>query len=84
MTWQIARNVLGHAGVELSPVSGDPSRLFGWLNTTMHHDLHHQNAHFNYGLYFSWWEKLSPNTAKVLAALAFAFFVGAIAAVKGL
>lgn len=86
----------------------NPSRLFGWLNTTMHHDRHHQNAHFNYGLYFSWWdrfmstedpeyqvrvaeiatrsrrgEKLSP-TANVLAAFAFAFFVGVTAAVKGL
>jgi Delta7-sterol 5-desaturase len=58
MTWQIARNVLGHAGVELSPVSGKPSCLFGWLNTTTHHDLHHQNARFNYGLYFSWWDRL--------------------------
>jgi uncharacterized protein (DUF2147 family) len=57
MTWQIARNVLGHAGVELSPVSGKPSSLFGWLNTTTHHDLHHQNARWNYGLYFSWWDR---------------------------
>ena len=57
MTWQIVRNVLGHAGVELSPVSGNPSRLFGWLNTTTHHDLHHQNVRFNYGLYFSWWDR---------------------------
>jgi sterol desaturase/sphingolipid hydroxylase (fatty acid hydroxylase superfamily) len=57
MTWQIARNVVGHAGVELSPVSGRPSRLFGWLNTTTHHDLHHQNARYNYGLYFTWWDR---------------------------
>lgn len=57
MTWQIVRNVLGHAGVELSPASGKPSRLFGWLNTTTHHDLHHQNARWNYGLYFSWWDR---------------------------
>ncbi len=34
VTWQIVRNVMGHAGVELSPVSGKPSRMFGWLNTT--------------------------------------------------
>lgn len=56
-TWQIARNVMGHAGVELSPVSGRPSRLFGWLNTTTHHDLHHQNGRSNYGLYFTWWDR---------------------------
>lgn len=58
VTWQIVRNVMGHAGVELSPVSGRPSRLFGWLNTTMHHDLHHQHGRSNYALYFSWWDRL--------------------------
>lgn len=58
VTWQIIRNVMGHAGVELSPVSGRPSRLFGWLNTTTHHDMHHQHPHANFGLYFTWWDRL--------------------------
>jgi uncharacterized protein (DUF2147 family) len=57
VTWQIVRNVMGHAGVELYPVSGKPSRLFGWWNTTTHHDLHHQNGRSNYGLYFTWWDR---------------------------
>ena len=43
VTWQIVRNVIGHAGVEMHPVSGRPSRLFGWWNTSTHHDLHHQH-----------------------------------------
>ena len=58
VTWQIIRNVIGHAGVELSPVSGRPSRLFGWLNTTTHHDLHHQSPGSNFGLYFTWWDRM--------------------------
>jgi Delta7-sterol 5-desaturase len=58
VTWQIVRNVMGHAGVELYPVSGMPSRWFGWWNTTTHHDLHHQTGRYNYGLYFSWWDRL--------------------------
>lgn len=58
VTWQIVRNVMGHAGAELSPVSGRPSRLFGWLSTTTHHDLHHQHGRSNYGLYFTWWDRL--------------------------
>jgi len=58
MIWQIVRNVMGHAGVEISPVSGQPSRLFGWLNTTTHHDLHHQNSRVNFGLYFTWWDRV--------------------------
>jgi sterol desaturase/sphingolipid hydroxylase (fatty acid hydroxylase superfamily)/uncharacterized protein (DUF2147 family) len=58
VTWQIVRNVMGHAGVELYPVAGKPSRLFGWWNTTTHHDLHHQNGRSNFGLYFTWWDRL--------------------------
>lgn len=58
VTWQVVRNVVGHAGVELSPVSGRPSRLFGWLNTTTHHDLHHQSPGNNFGLYFTWWDRM--------------------------
>lgn len=58
VTWQIIRNAIGHAGVELSPVSGRPSRLFGWLNTTTHHDLHHQSPGSNFGLYFTWWDRM--------------------------
>jgi Delta7-sterol 5-desaturase len=54
---QLVRNVMGHAGVELSPVSGRPSMVFGWLNTTTHHDLHHQNGGTNFGLYFTWWDR---------------------------
>lgn len=57
VTWQIVRNVMGHAGVEMFPVSGKPSRLFGWFNTTTHHDLHHQEGRSNYGLYFTWWDR---------------------------
>ncbi|NKB16490.1 MAG: DUF2147 domain-containing protein [Sphingomonadales bacterium] len=58
MSWQIVRNVMGHAGVEFSPASGKRSRMFGWLNTTTHHDLHHQDSRVNFGLYFSWWDRL--------------------------
>ncbi len=58
MIWQLFRNVAGHTGVELSPVSGKPSRMFGWLNTSTHHDLHHQSPGSNFGLYFSWWDRM--------------------------
>jgi sterol desaturase/sphingolipid hydroxylase (fatty acid hydroxylase superfamily) len=57
VTWQVVRNIMGHAGVEMFPVSGKPSRLFGWFNSTTHHDLHHQDGRSNYGLYFSWWDR---------------------------
>ena len=54
----IVRNVMGHAGVELHPRGWAGSRWLGWMNTTAHHDLHHATARWNYGFYFSWWDRL--------------------------
>ena len=36
MTFQIVRNVIGHAGVEVHPAAMTRSRLLGWNNTTTH------------------------------------------------
>lgn len=58
MAFMIVRNVMGHAGVELMPRALADSRWFGWINATTHHDLHHSSFHYNYGLYFTWWDKL--------------------------
>jgi Delta7-sterol 5-desaturase len=58
MAFMIVRNVMGHAGVELMPRALADSSWFGWINTTTHHDLHHASFHHNYGLYFTWWDRL--------------------------
>jgi sterol desaturase/sphingolipid hydroxylase (fatty acid hydroxylase superfamily) len=58
MAFMIIRNVMGHAGVELFPRALADSRGFGWINATTHHDLHHSSFHHNYGLYFTWWDRL--------------------------
>lgn len=58
MLHQIARNTIGHCGYELMPARRDGRPLFGWLTTVTHHDLHHAQAGWNYGLYFTWWDRL--------------------------
>jgi sterol desaturase/sphingolipid hydroxylase (fatty acid hydroxylase superfamily) len=58
MAFQIVRNVMGHAGVEVHPAGMARSRWLGWNNTTTHHDLHHQTGRHNFGLYFRWWDRL--------------------------
>jgi lathosterol oxidase len=55
---QITRNVLGHMGHELAWPGFTRSRWTGWLTTTTHHDLHHSQAGYNYGLYFTWWDRM--------------------------
>jgi len=54
----IVRNVLGHSGYEFMPRSLAHSRAWGWLNSVTHHDLHHETFRWDYGLYFTWWDRL--------------------------
>lgn len=54
---QIVRNTLGHSGYEVMPARRDGRPLVDWLTTTTHHDLHHAQAGWNYGLYFTWWDR---------------------------
>jgi len=58
LVYMIVRNVMGHAGAELLPRSW----LVGWwgkvFTTTLHHDMHHAHGRCNYGLYFTWWDRL--------------------------
>jgi len=58
MAFQIVRNVMGHAGIEVHPAGMARSPWLGWSNTTTHHDLHHQTGRYNFGLYFRWWDRL--------------------------
>ncbi len=58
MLHQIVRNTLGHSGYELMPANRNGRPMIGFLTTTTHHDLHHAEAGWNYGLYFTWWDKV--------------------------
>jgi Delta7-sterol 5-desaturase len=57
MLHQIVRNTMGHSGYELFPARRDGKPLFDFLTTVTHHDLHHGQARWNYGLYFTWWDR---------------------------
>jgi Delta7-sterol 5-desaturase len=58
LNFQIIRNAMGHAGFEFMPRWWLASPLTRWINTTTHHDLHHNGSfNHNYGLYFTWWDK---------------------------
>ena len=58
LNFQIIRNAMGHAGFEFFPRWWLDSPLTRWVNTTTHHDLHHNGSfNHNYGLYFTWWDK---------------------------
>jgi sterol desaturase/sphingolipid hydroxylase (fatty acid hydroxylase superfamily) len=54
----ILRNVVGHAGIELFPKKWLHWPILRAITTTTHHDLHHAEYRWNYGLYFTWWDRL--------------------------
>ncbi len=57
VTHMIVRNVIGHAGVELFPSWWLRAPVLRWITTTTHHDLHHSHGGYNFGLYFTWWDR---------------------------
>jgi Delta7-sterol 5-desaturase len=54
LAFMIVRNVVAHLGVELHPRWFARTRL----TTTTHHAMHHKKPAGNYGLYFTWWDRL--------------------------
>ena len=55
----IVRNVWGHCGTELHPIGFADHWLFKHVTTTTHHDLHHSGSFgCNFGLYFTWRDRL--------------------------
>ncbi|HEY6461617.1 MAG TPA: sterol desaturase family protein [Polyangiaceae bacterium] len=62
LEFMILRNVLGHLGLELFPRGFARSRWTRWSTTTTHHTLHHRRVGSNYGLYFTWWDRLMRTT----------------------
>jgi len=55
---QVLRNVHGHAAVESLPQGFARHRIGGLFTTTTHHHLHHETAQGNYGLWFTWWDRV--------------------------
>lgn len=58
LTHMILRNAVAHCGYELFPSNRDGRPMFDWMATVTHHDLHHAQAGWNFGFYFTWWDRL--------------------------
>jgi len=55
--------VINHSGVEIFKKITLTNHLIG----ATHHDLHHKEFTSNFGLYFTWWDKLMKTESKTLA-----------------
>ena len=59
--WQLIQmilNVIGHLGYEIYPKGFNTHWLFRWKTPSTHHNMHHMKFNGNYGLYFTWWDRI--------------------------
>ncbi|MBV6644354.1 MAG: sterol desaturase family protein [Cyclobacteriaceae bacterium] len=57
-------NVYGHLGWELYPKGFHKTWIGKWINTSVSHNQHHQQAKSNYGLYFTFWDRIMRTMTK--------------------
>ena len=50
-------SVINHLDIELYPKNFHKNFLGRWLIGATHHSLHHKQFKYNYGLYFTFWDK---------------------------
>ncbi|MEM8907707.1 MAG: sterol desaturase family protein, partial [Bacteroidota bacterium] len=48
---------INHAGVEVYPQGFNRHWLGKWIIGATHHDMHHKQFRYNFGLYFTFWDK---------------------------
>lgn len=61
--FQIIYNVYGHLGFEIYPKGFNKHWLGKWINTSIHHNLHHKHFDNSYGLYFTFWDRMMGTMA---------------------
>ncbi|GAB4091232.1 sterol desaturase family protein [Flaviaesturariibacter terrae] len=62
-------SVINHLDIEVYP-KGAVGRFFGrWLIGATHHSLHHKQFRYNYGLYFTFWDKWKGTESPLYRAL---------------
>lgn len=50
-------SVINHLNVEIYPEGFEKNKLGKWLIGATHHSLHHSQFRYNFGLYFTFWDK---------------------------
>jgi lathosterol oxidase len=56
--FSLTYNVYGHLGYELYPKGFNKTWVGKWINTSVNHNMHHQYFKGNYGLYFTFWDRV--------------------------
>jgi sterol desaturase/sphingolipid hydroxylase (fatty acid hydroxylase superfamily) len=62
-------SVINHLDIEIYPRGFEKHFIGKWLIGATHHSLHHKQFRYNYGLYFTFWDKLRKTESPVFKSL---------------
>ncbi len=65
LTLMTFSSVINHLDIEIYPEKFHRHILGKWLIGATHHSLHHRQFKFNYGLYFTIWDKLKKTESPI-------------------
>lgn len=57
LTLMTFSSVINHLEIEVYPVNFSTNKIGKWLIGATHHSLHHKQFKYNFGLYFTFWDK---------------------------
>jgi len=62
-------SVINHLDIEIYPKKFHKNILGKWLIGATHHSLHHKQFKYNYGLYFTFWDKIKKTESPLFERL---------------
>lgn len=57
LSLMLSINILGHLGYELFSRRFMNGPVGKWINASTFHNIHHKDVNYNYGLYFTFWDR---------------------------
>jgi sterol desaturase/sphingolipid hydroxylase (fatty acid hydroxylase superfamily) len=60
----LANNIAGHSGFEWAPSWWTTTPILRAKTPSLHHNMHHEKVRGNYGLYFTFWDRLCKTEFK--------------------
>jgi Delta7-sterol 5-desaturase len=69
LTIMTISSVINHLDIEIYPKKFNDNFLGKWLIGATHHSLHHKQFKYNYGLYFTFWDKIKKTESPLFKKL---------------
>jgi lathosterol oxidase len=69
LTLMTFSSVINHLEIETYPPNFHKHFLGKWIIGATHHSLHHKQFRYNYGLYFTFWDKITGTESPKFSAL---------------